>query len=468
MTQNRRRTLGQRLVGGGGWALGGRVLGTLAMLGTDMLLARILGASEFGVYSLAFSFVMFGSMTGMMGANSASVRFIAERLSVNDRVGARRATVAGLLIGVSGLVLVGLSIAVLMPLLARNVFQKPALAGVPGLLIGGWTVFYGTSFLVGAMFRGYHDHARAGLFERSAYHLSMLAALGGLMLARTDNLTGVVAASCFIAAIVAGVALWSLGRTAGLWRKDSQIPIGSKDNDSVSVGEMLKVSLPMMTNGLTMRLLGLIGLWMVGAFRSAEELAVYSSIYRLVLLVSLPQMVVNSVIQPMIAELYRQRRFHDLESLLRGTATLVGIPTFMILVLFTVWAEPTVTILYGEQFAAAASLLSILSIGRMLGVLAGPVDFSLSMTGHHRLAMIVGLAVLAVAVVGSWSATSYFGAIGTAFAAAVVFASHRLILMLITKRQLGIWTSLTLRRSELSILYGRLCAPITSPISIEA
>ena len=79
-----------RLLSGGAWALGGKIITALTGLATYALLSRLLSPPEMGFYWLAYSIVLFGGTVGTMGLNNAVVRLIAERMGLNAPGKARR------------------------------------------------------------------------------------------------------------------------------------------------------------------------------------------------------------------------------------------------------------------------------------------------------------------------------------------------------------------------------------------
>ena len=82
---------------------------------------------------------------------------------------------------------------------------------------------------------------------------------------------------------------------------------------------------------------------------------------------ALPLTLVNSVVQPVIAQLYATNDKPLLQRALRGVATLIGLPALGILTILcgiAAFGQPILGTINGPHYTQAALVLSILSVGR--------------------------------------------------------------------------------------------------------
>jgi O-antigen/teichoic acid export membrane protein len=63
------------------------------------------------------------------------------------------------------------------------------------------------------------------------------------------------------------------------------------------------VSWPMWVTNITLFVGTQTDIWIVGAFRSQEEVAIYGAAVKLVLMVALPLQIVSTVVPPLITEM---------------------------------------------------------------------------------------------------------------------------------------------------------------------
>src|SRR5215204_7671571 len=129
--------LKRRLMRGGGWAFGGKILVAFTGLASSALLARLLTPQALGTYFLAYSILNVGTSLGALGLTGTVVRLVAEGMGLNLFGRVRR--VISVVVGVGTLSALGVGLAYLLfgDDLARIVFRAPALAAITGL-VAGW------------------------------------------------------------------------------------------------------------------------------------------------------------------------------------------------------------------------------------------------------------------------------------------------------------------------------------------
>jgi O-antigen/teichoic acid export membrane protein len=224
----------------------------------------------------------------------------------------------------------------------------------------------------------------------------------------------------------------------------------------VGFREVADIAWPSLVTNVAIYFLGTgIDLLVLGAFRPAQEVALYGSATRLVTLVATPLWILRGVMPPLIAELHAQGHRTELERTLRAGATLAGLPSLLILLAFVGFGRPVLGILYGPFYEQAAAVLVILSLGRLVAVVAGPSGITLMMTGHQRAMMVLTVATGVLSVVGGIIAAPRWGATGVAvstFAMAVVQNGMQVVL---ARRLVGVWTHIELSPRALHRFFSR-------------
>ncbi len=207
---------------------------------------------------------------------------------------------------------------------------------------------------------------------------------------------------------------------------------------------MLSLAWPVLITNLTRFALTQADLWILGAFRAQNSVALYGAALRLVALIAMPLMLVNAVVPPLIAEMSVQYRKKELETWLRRTATITALPALCALLIFILFGQFILATLYGEFYSAAALILAILSAGQIANVWSGSCGLTLMMTGHHRTLMKItifcGIATVTAAL---WAVRNY-GAPGVAIAASSGLVLQNLLMLFYAKRKTGIWTHVNL------------------------
>lgn len=432
--------LRERLLSGGAWALVGRTGAAFSQVAINALLARLLSPQDLGTYFLAFSVISLGSVAGWLGLDQAGVRFVAESLGLGEYRRARQSVGKVVWFGLLGATGVGLAYLLVGDLIGERLFHSPALVAVTGL-VAAWMAITSLQSLVASTFRGFHDIRLAAVFGASVSGIGLLP--GGLMVLSLGFVLLLEGSSSLalvlLLAILAGI---TSALTAGLMlhRKTAALP--PRGEDDVRASEMLRVAWPLLVTNLTLFAITQVDIWILGAFRSSEEVAVYGAAARVVLLVAMPLQIMNAVVPPLIAEMYAQGRERALERTLRPMATLAGIPALVVLVGFILLGGPLLGLVYGEYFSAGARVLVLLSVGQIVSVWVGSCAITLAMTGRQALLMGITLSCGVATVLAGLALVGGYGSEGVAVAAAGGLALQNLLLWLAARYAIGIWTHL--------------------------
>jgi O-antigen/teichoic acid export membrane protein len=422
-----------RLLSGSAWALGGKIGTALAGLATYALIARLLPPSELGVYSIAYSMVLLGGTVGTMGLNNAVVRMVAESMGLNKPWRARQIVKQVFILGGIGALVIGGIYWLAGDMIAAKFLKSPRHSAV-GALIYAWIFVAIFQQLVSETFRGFHEISWATIFGGLASGLIFTGCLVAIWLAGQATLATVLNAA--VGSAVAGVAAGGLV----LFNKISKLPKQAGANDGVGPGEALSISWPLMIANLTHFAVTQADVWILSAFRSQEELAVYSAAARLITLVVMPLMLLNAVMPPIIAELHVQGKKEALETTLRSTAAIAGFPALIVLLAFVFLGKPILALIYGGFFAKGAMVLAILSIGQLVNVWAGSCGITLVMTGNQNSRMAIAVASAVMAIGGGVWAVQAHGMLGVAIASALTMICQNVAIVLYVKNKVGVWT----------------------------
>jgi O-antigen/teichoic acid export membrane protein len=429
----------RRLLSGGAWATGGRMVAAFTALATNALLARLLSPQDLGVYFLAFSVVGVGTLLGSLGLEEAVVRFVAESIGLDQFEKARRVLRRTVVLGVIGALGAGTTYLILGPVVGEDLFHAPNLAAATAL-IAVWMMVMTLQLLLGGAFRSLHDIRLYTIFNGLATGVFLTASLGVLW--------SLTAQTTLTAAFLLAVSSASVNVILGGWilhRKVERLPRRGGEGHVLGVGEIVRVALPLSVTNLTVLGLTQADLWILGAFRPAEEVAIYGAAARAVVLVAMPLLVINTVLAPTIAEMYAQGRKRELERVLRATATVAGIPAFLTLVAFILFGGPILGLVFGDYYREGATILALLSMAHLVNVWSGAGSAVLAFTGHQTTMMALAVAGGLITVMAGLGAVGPYGATGVAGAAAAGISAYNTVLWLVAKRKTGMWTHVGFR-----------------------
>ena len=395
----------------------------------NVVLARLVGKTEYGIYTLVFSWMSVLSVLALLGQSSSVVRFVPTYLHHQDW-----GTLRGLRRGASAIVLLA-SIAI-MVIGAFTVFVLRERLGKNlelTLLVGFLLLPLVTQLgLNGAFFRGFKRAVRSGAYDNVVRPLVLVGLVLVLVLAFGWRLTapGVMAASVVAALVTLVGSEWRLTRVWPAVAKKARplydVPAWFK------LGRQLffLAAMGIANNRADVLILGaLAGAVVVGPYYAAVRLAALA-VYGL--------SAVNTILAPMIAESYVAGDHARMAKMVHHAARLTFVVTMAVAVPLAI-AGHWVLGLFGKGFAEAAYVpLLIILLGQCINATAGPVGFLMTMTRYEREApwFTGGAALLNVLL--SLALIPSFGLIGAAIATAFSTIAWNLAALVFVRRKLGV------------------------------
>jgi len=436
------------LLRGGAWAFFGKLATAFFGLLLAGFLARLLSPAEMGLYFLAFNLATFFSILGRGGLENTLLRFIAQANRPEHGTRLRSILKKGLILSAVGAAAAGLLAAIVAPLLGEHIFESDGLVAI-AWLVGGWAALLAVQFVFAEIFRGFQEIGNSvwfgGLFT-GLVTVSMLSM--ATLLGFTLELKQVLLLILLSLLTSNGVALIRQHRRLQTLPLDGAVTTG--------YGELLVHSWPLFVNAVTLFLLSQSDLWLLGAYASEQEVAIYGAATRLVMLTAMSLAIVNMVVPPLIARMHAQNDLVRLEKLLRTVATLAAIPALTVLGVFMLFAAPIMEMVYGQYYRAGATVLLILCAGQVVNVLVGSCGYVLIMTGHRKTVMVISIVSAALAIVLGMHFLQTHGLIGLACAYAIAVMMQQLGMWLFARIHSGLWTHagfIYLQPSSLSKFY---------------
>jgi O-antigen/teichoic acid export membrane protein len=424
-------SLKKRLLSGGAWAFGGKVVTAITVAAVNALLTRLLAPEEMGAYFLTFSLVSVAAILGQIGMDQTVVRLVAESLGTDKPRRARAAVRTVFLYGGLGtLVVAGILALGTGQWLARQAFDSPLLEGVIGLAVA-WVVVIACQSLLAETFRGFHDIRLATLFGGLVKGVLSVILFAFLWRLQGHADLGQVLSLSIVAggtsALIAGLLLR---------RKVSSLEGGGQIQDR----EVLAIAWPLLTTNLVLLAFAQTDVWILSAFHPLDEVAIYGAAAHLVVLVSMSLSIVNAVMPPSIAEMYAQGKKRELEHVLRTVATLSGIPAFVGSVGFILLGAPILGLVFGDYYRQGAMVLALLSVGNLVNVWTGSCGLSLRMTGHQVTMMKIAICRGFFTAAGALWLVRDYGAVGVASTTALSSILLNILTLFLVRKKIGIWT----------------------------
>lgn len=415
-----------------------KILGVGVSFGLQLLLARLLGVAQYGTYIYVLAIVNILMIVSLFGLNNSLVRFAAAYRGQNEwgllRGVFRRSTQVVLLLSlVSGV------IGVFVLWCLRNFLDHDQLITFFVAMV--LLPFFSLSKLQEIGLRAFKQVIKSNLLLvviRPAVLALLLVFLWFFL--RQPQLS----AQAMAVNVIAMVITFALGRR---WLANAFPQAASGVCPAYEDKKWLKISGVLLLIDGTYMLLGRIDIIMIGSILGAKGVGVYSVSSRIAGFVTFGLLAANTIVAPLISELYHSKKNKELQRIITLSARGVFIFTFMACVVLVV-AGNFILRLFGEKFVLGYVPLLILLSGRLISSLSGPVEYLLVMTRHQKAAGVIVVISALVNIGLNGLLVPLMGITGAAIATAFSMILWNISMLFCVYRKLGINPTVIVRHRK--------------------
>lgn len=438
-------SIGGKLLRGGQWIALAALLNALLTVSTNGLLARLLNQEELGVYFSLYSGAVTAASMCLLGMNQSIVRFVSSSLAADKPELAKGYITTAFTLLTWALAALG---AIILTCTLPVEFDLDGIAKYTVLaLFFAWSATLAIRTLVAESLRGFHEIGLATLFSGL-----LSSSLTVMMLLLAYVVRADLMLRDAIAIAVGATFITVVTSFAFLKLKAGPIDVV---RPPPSAREVVKRSMPLLGSTTGFLLMRDSHLWILSTIAPVSEVALLGAALYFVRLLTVPLALANSLIQPSVAHLHTKGSLEDLDVLLRGSAACVLVCALGGFAVLAILGTPLMVLLYGENYAAAYSPLLIICLGQLVNVGVGSPGVLLAMTGHERAVLVAALAASSLGLVVTLMLGPSNGANGAATGIAVAVVIHNVMMWVLARVRVGIWThaSLFALRRGLAKLY---------------
>jgi len=371
----------------------------------SVVIARFLGAGQFGLYQLSLTTITIVGAVCYLGLDGGLSRFIP--IAVKERREHRLWGIIQLGVGIPFLLslILALVFILMAEQLSNELFQKPSLTpvlrifcfAIPLTVLAG-----GLSSVVQGFKKVKYD----------AYSMSMafqvIKLLGSVaLLVMGMGVMGVAISYAAAIAVAMVMLLFFVNRIFSLKR-----PFKSAKRNT---REMFRFSLPLYFARLLNRFSRNLETLVLGVLGVLADVGVYSAILRLSNIGVMGLNALQRISEPIISELHSQGNTEELRRLYQTTtkwSLTFNLPIFLTVVLF---ADNLLSI-FGNDFTVGAAGFIILSAGILFKAGTGFCGTVVNMTGHTKLGLYNSIIYVATAIILDIVLISRWQLVGAALA----------------------------------------------------
>ena len=405
-----------------------KVLGAATAFALHILLARLLGVTQYGIYVYALTCVNILVIISLLGLNNSLVRFVAAYKAQQKwgllrgifRRSTQAVVVFSSLISLIGVILVWCLrnhfshdqlitfyvALVLLPIFSLAKLQEVGLRAIKLVVKSNLLLGVIRPLLLAVILIAFYLCLRQPIFAIQAMTVNLIA---------------------IIATFVTG-RLWLI----------KALPHSVREIRPIYADKIwLKVSLPLLLIDGTYMILGRIDIIMVGSILGAKEAGVYAVASRTAAIVTFGLLAANTIVAPLIAELYSTGKHKELQRIITLAARGVFVFTLIACVGLAV-ASKYILALFGQNFVVGYIPLLILLSGRLVSALSGPVEYLMVMTRHQNMAGLIVVISAAVNITLNALLIPLMGLVGAAIATAFTTTLWNITMLFYVRRKLGI------------------------------
>lgn len=358
---------------GGSIAFTGRVFEYIVRFVFSIIVARIIGAEQYGLYTLALTLVPIASMMALLGLQTAVVAFLAPAIREQDdpKIWGIIQICAGIPLLLS--ILFGTILFLLAEPIATLGFHDPRL--VPLLRIASVGIpLEALGFIAYQIIISYKKPQYSVLANNIVLPVTKLLLTVGLLVVGM-GVSGIVSAHVFATA---------LGLALIIYFVNSLFPLNRPINPARrEFRQLIRYSLPVHLGWVFNTIRGTLEVIVLGFVGLTTGVGIFAVAQRLSSLGTLPFLSIGNIATPLIADFYHQGDLSQLKKLYQTTTKWVVMFNLPLFFFFVIFPKPLLSI-FGAEFALGATALVILAVGNLFYTGTGFGANILDMTNHTK------------------------------------------------------------------------------------
>jgi len=417
------RTIGK----GAAYVFAGLVIAKLVAYVWRIIVAKT-GPESYGLLSLAISILGLTYTFSFLGLESAVMRYMAYFKEKNDTLKMKGVIFSSLKLSIPVSILVSIALYSYSDFISIDLFEKPGLS--PLLKI--------VSF---------------GIVPYMVYIMSLSALIGlkkieGVVISRnvTESTVRLVATIVLIylgygilGATAAYILAFVLSAIVSIYFLQKNFPfLGTKISSAGLEKELLSYSLPLLMGGVVVQMLSWIDVLMIGYFRTASEVGIYSTAVPTAALLLFMPSALATLFLPVITAAYAKNRTEDIKRVYLRVTKLTVVANLPLVLIMMFFSKDILGFFFGGVYSEGALSLSILAIGYFVSSAVTTSNAILNMTKNTKSLMTIAIISTAINVALNYYLIPIYGITGAAVSAAIAMALSGILVCLSAYKSINI------------------------------
>ena len=334
----------------------GLVLSKLIAYLTTILIAKT-GSNVLGILNLGFSIISFIAMISLLGLSNGILRYVSYYIGKKDKQRIKGTILSALKISST----IGISMLILTIIfsgyISINIFNKPELISVIRVFafIIPLIIFIEIFASIFLSFKKIQYNTIIKDFGDKLFKLLLVF----LFISLGFGLTGLACSYLFSSIITFSLLLYFL-------RKKEFGLFNNKIKPKSNTRELLIYSLPLILTSLLTLLQKWADTFVIGYYRSASEIGVYSIAFSTASLLAIIPTALMSLFIPVITSLYGQNNIRDIRKMSNNIVKWIFMINLPFAIILSIFSRELIKIVFGLEYANGYISLIILSLAYLI------------------------------------------------------------------------------------------------------
>ncbi len=409
-----------------------KIFGMLISYISMIYITNYYGAEDFGALTLIISIVFVASIIPKFGMESALVRIIGEVKMTHGRSAIKKIIIKSFLFVLALSSFVSISLYLSSEAISSDILNKDkvnyielvAIAITPMVIIS----------IIAALFQSLKKMKLYSFLKMTLVHLIFfLTLLVNDFYDLRFDIEDIYVYSIGLSLIVAIFFIYRLDLNLDFIKGNNNL------SQPYGLYKILKTAFPMLLASLSFVIMNLTDVLMLGLYTTLTDVGIYSAAQKIATISSVLLIAINSIAAPKIIELYANKDYKSLESLIKQITRLMFYISAPFLLIFIFFPHSVMSI-FGEGFTLGVTVLVLMSLSQCVNAISGPVGVILTMTDKQVAFQYVIIISTVLNIILNYILIPRYGIDGAAFATMVSMIFWNLTLVVYIKKKMGFVT----------------------------
>ena len=178
---------------------------------------------------------------------------------------------------------------------------------------------------------------------------------------------------------------------------------------------------------------------MLGIYTTIQEVGIYAIVIKFALLTTFVLSSINTIVAPKFAELYYGNQLDILEKVVKKSSKMIFYSTLPIIIGLVIFGE-FVLGLFGEEFVAGYTSLTILVFGQFINTSVGSVGYLMNMSGYQKEFNYIMMTSAIINILLNMILIPKYGISGAAIASVISLIFWNMVSVIFIKIKLNFYT----------------------------